>query len=330
MSQVDVIVPCYKYAHFLRECVDSVLSQSHRDLRVLIIDDASPDDTEAVASQLVAQDCRVQYRRHRVNAGHIATYNEGLEWAAGEYTLLLSADDLLMPGALHRAVHFFSRHPEVGMTYGQAIVMHGQASENAAYDCKETSEGWVIHSSRFVESLCEEAGNPIPTPTVVVRTNLQKTLGGYRADLPHAGDLEMWLRFAAFAPIGFVDNFQAYYRKHIGNMHTTYFAVRGFEQKRAAFRVFFDDQGHWIEDSERLRSLAYRRLAEEAFWVASLAFDRNEIETCNAHLRFAEETNPEIVSWKPYVRLRWKFAAGPRVWAFVRPIWDRIRIGTQA
>ena len=50
------------------------------DVRVLIIDDASTDDTPEVAAALAAEDARVEFRRHAVNRGHIATYNEGLEW----------------------------------------------------------------------------------------------------------------------------------------------------------------------------------------------------------------------------------------------------------
>ena len=122
MSRVDVIVPCYKYARFLRECVESVLSQSLTDVRVLIIDDASPDHTPEVAARLAARDKRVEYRRHAVNQGHIATYNEGLDWAEGDYTLLLSADDLLTPGALSRAARLMDAHPEVGFVYGRAIL----------------------------------------------------------------------------------------------------------------------------------------------------------------------------------------------------------------
>src|SRR4051794_40019596 len=100
MSQVDVVIPCYKYAHFLPGCVGSVLAQDGVDVRVLVIDDCSPDDTAEVAAGLRAADPRVEFRRHAVNRGHIATYNEGLlEWAAGDYVLLLSADDMLTPGA---------------------------------------------------------------------------------------------------------------------------------------------------------------------------------------------------------------------------------------
>src|SRR3954471_18429980 len=103
MSRVDVIVPCYNYAHFLRECVSSLLSQEGVDVRVLIIDDCSPDNTPEVAAKLLAKDRRVEYRRHEINIGHIATYNEGLEWGTGAYMLLLSADDMLTPGAFRRA-----------------------------------------------------------------------------------------------------------------------------------------------------------------------------------------------------------------------------------
>ncbi len=95
MGRIDVVVPCYNYARFLRPCVESVLSQQHVDIRMLIIDDASSDDTELLAHGLVAQDQRVQFRRHASNLGNIATYNEGIEWAAGDYFLLLSADDYL-------------------------------------------------------------------------------------------------------------------------------------------------------------------------------------------------------------------------------------------
>ena len=76
MSRVDVIVPCYNYGRFLRECVESVLTQPV-DVRVLIIDDASTDDTPEVAAALAAEDGRVEFRRHAVNRGHIAYLQRG-------------------------------------------------------------------------------------------------------------------------------------------------------------------------------------------------------------------------------------------------------------
>src|ERR1700754_1523538 len=84
MSSVDIVVPCFRYAHFLRECVASVLSQSGPELRVLIIDDASPDNTEEIAKELVRSDSRVDYCKHTSNQGLIATANEGIGWARAD------------------------------------------------------------------------------------------------------------------------------------------------------------------------------------------------------------------------------------------------------
>ena len=61
MSSVDVIEPCYRSAHFLRKCVESMLSQQGVDVRVLILDDASPDSTSEVGAALASADERVTY-----------------------------------------------------------------------------------------------------------------------------------------------------------------------------------------------------------------------------------------------------------------------------
>src|SRR5215475_2150920 len=121
MRSVDVIVPCYGYGHFLRQCVASVLTDSARNVRVLIIDDASPDNTAEIANDLVRQDHRITFARHKFNKGHIDTYNEGIDWASAHYMLILSADDYLLPGALDRAVRLMDAHPEVGFTFGNVI-----------------------------------------------------------------------------------------------------------------------------------------------------------------------------------------------------------------
>src|SRR5215831_19309230 len=130
--RVDVLVPCYNYARFLPQCVASVLSQQGVDVRVLIIDDASTDNSADVGAELARQDARVEFVRHPVNKGHIATYNEGIEWVDGTYWMLLSADDMLLPGALRRATDVMERHPNVGLTYGRAFLLrpHGEVPDS--------------------------------------------------------------------------------------------------------------------------------------------------------------------------------------------------------
>ena len=101
---VDVVVPCYNYGRYLEHCVQSVLSQQGVDIRVLIIDDVSKDNSVEVAERLAKADARVSVLKHTVNKDLVGTANDGvIDWATAKYTLLLSADDALTPGALRRA-----------------------------------------------------------------------------------------------------------------------------------------------------------------------------------------------------------------------------------
>src|SRR6516165_6226075 len=128
MSSVSVVIPCYKYGHFLEDVVASVLDdQAGVDVRVLIIDDASPDDSAEMARKIAAREPRVEVAVHEANKGNIATFNEGLlEWADGDYSVLMSADDRLTPGALRRARDLLDACPRVGFVYGHPLhFLHG-------------------------------------------------------------------------------------------------------------------------------------------------------------------------------------------------------------
>ncbi len=94
-----MLITSHNYARFLTGAVDSVLSQHGVDVDVLVIDDASTDDTVEVSDRLT-RDPRVRVRRHEQNRGHIPSVNEGLDALDGQYIVKLDADDLLAPGAL--------------------------------------------------------------------------------------------------------------------------------------------------------------------------------------------------------------------------------------
>ena len=164
MSVVDVIVPCYGYARYLEECVHSVLSQRDVEVRVLVIDDASPDNCSEVANLLRASDSRVHLITHTKNQGHIRTYNEGIAWASADYMLLLSADDYLLPGALGRAVALMEQHAQVGMVYGKAIEFFDAGDGGARPEVPASSgTAEIVDGAGFVEA--SGIRNIVPTPT---------------------------------------------------------------------------------------------------------------------------------------------------------------------
>jgi glycosyltransferase involved in cell wall biosynthesis len=312
MPRVDVIVPCYNYGRFLEGCVESALRQQDVDVRVLIIDDASPDDTEGVGRRLAERDTRVTYRRHAVNQGHIATYNEGLlEWADGDYALVLSADDMLTPGALARAARLMDANPQVGMTYGDVICT--TAPDFAGVPVPLEYVVGVTSGPAFIEASCRALSTEVETVTAVVRTSVQRAVGGYRKELPHAGDQEMWLRFASVSAIGRVKAPQGFYRRHAANMSAGYVAGKHHEQVRAAFGYFFREFGNRVPDCGRLQGLFGQGLATEALHLAHQAFDADDSKACSKLLTEAESLWPGIRNHPRWQRLRLKRVLGGRI-----------------
>jgi glycosyltransferase involved in cell wall biosynthesis len=323
MSRVDVIVPCYNYAHFLRGCVASVLAQPGVDVRVLVLDDASSDATPDVGAGLARQDPRVEFRRHRANRGHIATYNEGLEWSSGDYTLLLSADDLLTAGALARTADVMDRHPEVVLTIGREFKTPSPEPETfvppAEYGCR------VLTGPEFLEGCFRACENPVSTPSAVVRTTAQHRVGGYRKELPHTGDLEMWLRLGAVGSVAVLDVEQAYYRTHATNMSNGYRGLSNLLQFGAAYRSFFATHRDLLPEWPRLYRLSCRSLAWEFFWLACRLFDAGAAGESRVCLDHAAEAFPAIRYSPEWSRFRCKQLLGPGLWGRVRPLVRGVR-----
>jgi glycosyltransferase involved in cell wall biosynthesis len=263
MAKIDVLIPCYNYGRFLNSSVGSVLEQSVRDLRVLIIDDASTDDSLSVATKLAKDDPRVGVITHHRNKGHISTYNEGIAWAAADYFLLLSADDLLAAGALERAIEIMDGNPDVVLTHGECIDWH----ENHPLPVVATKQAYSWSRHDLISEICTTGVNLVATPTAVARTRVQKEVGGYKESLPHSGDMEMWLRFAAHGAVARIDAVQAIYRKHSTAMSNAYFAKMpsDYRQRQQAFDSFIAECGNRLTNSRILRSEAARVMANQAF-----------------------------------------------------------------
>ena len=328
MSSVDVIVPCYRYGRFLNECVESVLTQSHRDLRVLIIDDASPDDSADVARRLAEADARVTARSHVTNMGHIATYNEGIEWTSGDYLLLLSADDYLLPGALERAVAVLDANPEVGFVFGRAIEMtaDGEQSRTESFfpRVRNAPDVAVISGAEFIH--LSGAQNLVPTPTVVVRTALQKKVGGYRPELPHSGDMELWFRLAANGAVGVLEANQAIYRLHLNNMSREYnrqSRLPDLCQRKAAIDLFMATAGDKMPDAENMRRRFLKALARDAVGYASAAFNEGDLALSDDLARHSRALWPDIMHSFGWFKLQGKKMLGQKLWRWLQPIFGR-------
>ena len=115
----------------------------------------------------------------------------------------------------------------MGFTFGNVIELSDSGNETpkkSVIKPTNDSDKRILEGREFIE-LSGGADNLVATCSAVVRTKLQKRLGGYRNELPHTGDMEMWLRFAAHASVGFISAYQGVYRFHSANMSTAYYIV---------------------------------------------------------------------------------------------------------
>lgn len=312
---VSVVIPCYRYGHLLPAAVASVLAQPDVDVDVVVVDDASPDGSAVVAAALARSDERVQVHVHATNQGHIATYNDGLARATGDYVVLLSADDLLTPGALARATALLEAHPSVGFVYGNPLELR---DPEPTPEPATTPRDWTVWAGRdWLARRCRTGRNCIFCPEVVMRRSVQEAIGGYDPALPHSGDLEMWLRAAAVADVGRVNGAdQAYYRIHDQSMQRTVYAgyLCDLRERRAAFASVLVGSRSAPADGPALYRSACRALAASAVDRACLALDAGtaDDEPIEGYLAFALEVDPAVARtarWRTAERRR---AHGPR------------------
>ena len=271
MNSVDVVVPCYNYAHLLSSCVESILSQRDVQVRVLILNDASPDNTDEVGQSLAAANSQVIYLKNDQNLGLIATANRGLlEWAEAEYTLLLSADDLLTPGALARACHVMQEHQDVHMVYGLSRLIGDDYDANHISDMDSRLEYRILSGREFLKRNFTHI-NPVPSPTAVLRTRVQKSLGGYLPQFPHTSDMEMWMRFAAQGPVGVIRNLQACYRIHAASMSAPKL-VRALSDRQECLETCEFVVKTWCAEIPEAQTWLYamrRKMSKDAYWLAT-------------------------------------------------------------
>jgi len=155
---VTVLIPCYNYAHYLQQCVRSVLDQANVEVDILVIDDASTDSSADVASAMARQDSRVRLVSLPTNIGMVPAVNCGLDHVIGDYFVKLDADDMLTPGSLQRSLLLFERHPNLGFVYGRPRHFTGDVPPMA----RVGKPRWTVWSgARWLELLSRARCLPV-------------------------------------------------------------------------------------------------------------------------------------------------------------------------
>ena len=210
LPKVSICIPTYNHAQFLGDAIRSVLSQTFTDYELIVIDNCSTDDTQAVVAQYLLRDTRCKYICNERNIGLGGNLNRCLELASGKYIKILLADDFLEPTCLEKSVQALDDHPNAAMLTCARLITDQQFRPLtvAAYSKKSA----VIIGRKAIKN-CFFKGNLIGEPTAVIFRK-EFIRRGFNLKYKQVIDLEMWFYLLEQGDLVFLSEILCRFRQH--------------------------------------------------------------------------------------------------------------------
>lgn len=227
--RVSIITPSFNQGQFIEETVQSVLNQDFDEIEYIVVDGGSSDNTLAI---LQKYSDRISTIISEPDQGQGDAINKGFRLAQGEIVAWINSDDFYLPGVVRAAVQILDRHPEIGMVYGDGILID--------------AEGEILdwHHYRTLTSLDLLTFNVLLQPAVFMRRSVLDKAGLLDPSYQLVLDHDLWIRMSAHAQLLHVAQFWAVERTH------------GAAKTIAAAAGFVAEAGRLIEQSAQNPLLA--------------------------------------------------------------------------
>ena len=276
---ISVIVPVYRVEKYLERCVKSILSQTYKNLEVILVDDGSPDQCPAICDACAEKDARVKVI-HQENKGLSGARNAGIDAASGEYLAFVDSDDYVSP---HFIEELYQLLQDTGCAIGQCRFSYMKGDGLV----EEGDSAFCIYRG---ESLMEQLYGPEEKATCFVvawnklyRAELFKETGiRYPEGRIHEDEATTYRLFHEAKKLAFLDRaLYGYYTENGGSITSVFSAKRlqwlTAHEERIAF---FKKNGY-----EKLLPAAYRKLCD-----ACITF----YFRCTEQVKDAEELKKEL------------------------------------
>ncbi len=206
--KVTVCLPTFNKARYVPAAIESVLAQEFRDYELLIVNDASPDQTDEIVRGF--GDTRIRYIRNPRNMGLVENWNRCLNLAEGDYAIIFHDDDVMLPGLLQREVEVLDRDSKVVLVHAAAQAI----DESGAVFCVPPPHTWPPLSSgiEFVTRYWTQGY--VVMPSAMFRRSLALKLGAFNPDLRYSADADLWQRMAFEGQVAFLDELLISNRVH--------------------------------------------------------------------------------------------------------------------
>jgi glycosyltransferase involved in cell wall biosynthesis len=209
MPAVSVVIPSFNRGHCIQACVGSVLAQTLHDLEVIVVDDASRDDTAVQVAAL--GDPRIRYLRHESNKGGAAARNTGIQAAQAEYVAFLDSDDAWSPEKLEKQLrHLAGKGPAYGFSYTWLIGRDPQGRE--IWRTNRSIDGLGV-----VDLLVENCVGTFSS--VMARRSVLLAVGGLDEKMRSCQDWDLYVRLNAVTAVCCLEDHLVSYLQNSGDKH---------------------------------------------------------------------------------------------------------------
>jgi glycosyltransferase involved in cell wall biosynthesis len=203
---VSVIIPCFNRERFVRETVESVLSQTWQNVELIVVDDGCTDGSRTILESY-GDLLTILEHTGRVNKGQSAAINLGLRHCRGEYIAILDSDDLFAPEKIEKQISYLIDNPEIGLVYANGYAIDEQGKK--LYEFYNKSHIEMSDPSRVLMDCYFLLPN-----NSLVRRNVMDQAGYFDEALRAAQDHDMAIRVAEVAKLGYMAEHLFYYRRH--------------------------------------------------------------------------------------------------------------------
>lgn len=220
MPKVSVVLPNYNYARYLDERIQSILNQSYEDFELIIVDDASKDNSLEVIEKYT-QDKRVRTKFFGQNSGlPYKRWNDGYELATGKYVLFAGADDSCAPTFIETLVEKLDKNPSVGIAYAQSWEINSDGQRVRSFkqftdDLDEKKWGSDYVNDGRDECRYMIVKNTIPNASAaLIRCDKFEEAGKFDESLELIADWILYLKLFLISDVAYVAEPLNYFRVH--------------------------------------------------------------------------------------------------------------------
>ena len=195
MPTLSIVVPNYNHARYLKAVLDAHLEQSEAPCEVIVVDDASTDDSRAIVEDIAARDARVRLIKVAQNGGVNAAMNLGLQGARGDFVCFSAADDLVSRDFARRSLAILAEHSTAGVCFSDPAEMVGDSGVVQRLPLGLRDRPSLIRPAEL-ERLLKHSWFGFPGHAVLYRRDALLAIGGFEEDLRWYAD---WFATAVLA-----------------------------------------------------------------------------------------------------------------------------------